>query len=270
MKNFALIPSLLLAITLIGAPLGAFAATASGSFDQTSLTTSTTKPTIEGSAENVKTVRITLADANGKSVYKSGTIKVKNGEWAKKIPKKLKEGNYAVTLYGSKISSSTALASSTLAVLGKGETGGSVSVSMIPLLFGGNALHGVSIPVAYVKVSNTGTASTSISGFNLTENGSAPDDVVIGFSTSDDKGASRTTIGGTEGSTQFKKGAAFVPLAGTIGPKQFRIYTIKAILSKNSGSYYGTKLMINVVSVATGAKVSGIMPLRGTTWTLVY
>ncbi|HRH24531.1 MAG TPA: hypothetical protein PK109_03000, partial [Candidatus Paceibacterota bacterium] len=83
-------------------------------------------------------------------------------------------------------------------------------------------------------------------------------------------GGSRTTIGGLESTKQFKNGSAYVPLAATIGPKQFRIFTIKALVSQYSGSYYGKQLKINVASVDSKASVTGIFPMLGTTWTLVY
>lgn len=265
--------SIALALLVAGTP--ALAATsATGAFDAGTLTTSVTKPTITGTVLGAKTARVVIEDGKGKSVSKSGTLKIKNGTWSYKVSKSLKAGDYSVSLYAPKLGNRYLIATSTLTVLPKGSagsaSGGTLSASMLPLLFGGNAVHGASVPVAYVKITDTGTASSSISGITLSENGSAPDDVVIGFSTNDDKGGSRTTVGGAEGTLEFKNGTAFVPLAATIGPKQFRIYTIKAILSNMSGISYGKKLMINVASIGTSAKVSGTFPLVGTTWTLVY
>ncbi|HEX5774842.1 MAG TPA: hypothetical protein VFY28_02685 [Candidatus Paceibacterota bacterium] len=148
-------------------------------------------------------------------------------------------------------------------------TGGSVSVSPIPLLSGGTASAGASVPVAYIKVLNNSREAATIEGFTLVQNGSADTDVVIGFATNDDKGGSRATIGGNEGNTPFDDGEAFVPLEDTLVAGEFRIYTIKALLSRLFGSDAGRTLMLDVDSIRTnGADVFGAFPIRGTVWTL--
>ncbi|HRH24509.1 MAG TPA: Ig-like domain-containing protein, partial [Candidatus Paceibacterota bacterium] len=179
-----------------GLPIEAFAA-GSGAIDASTLTTKDTTPALTGTASGVSKVRILVENGTGKDMYKSNALKVKDGKWRATVSKKLPVGNYTVTLYGPKGVSKNTLAKKTLSILPAngatlaGGTGGSLSVSPILLLTGGNVAHGGSVPVAYVKVSNTGSASTTINGFTLTENGSAPDDVVIGFTTNDDKGGSR-------------------------------------------------------------------------------
>lgn len=241
-----------------------------GAIAESSLSTDDTTPKISGNASRTKVVQVTVDDANGDRVYKSKNLKIKRGKWEATVSKALPVGTYEVTLYGDPKLKLNTLATSTLSILPKGTTAnaGSLSVSMVPLLMGGNAAAGSSVPVAYVKLVNTSSATTTITGFRLSENGSAPDNVVIGFTTSDDKGGSRTTVGGTEGTTQFKNGIATVPLNATLAPGQLRIFTIKAILSRTSGSSSGTQLMINVAGVVTGAGVKGAFPIRGTTLTL--
>lgn len=148
-------------------------------------------------------------------------------------------------------------------------TGGSVSVTSVPLLFGGSAGPGSSVPVAYIKVLNNSNEAASIEGFTLEQNGSADTDVVIGFATNDDKGGLRTTIGGNAGDTQFEDGEAFVPLKDTLAAREFRIYTLKAILGTFASSEIGRTLMLDVDSITTsGADVYGTFPIRGTTLTL--
>lgn len=252
------------------------AVTAEGSFDQSSLVTNSPKPTISGEADGTKSVRLMIdgQGANSDVHFKSKTIRVKRGDWDAKITKSLPVGTYLVTLEGHKDLELGTLATGTLIVLGKGQTattGGSLSVSPVPLLFGGNAAPGSSPAVAYIKVSNPGRSAASLSGFTLRQNGSAPTSAVIGFSTSDNLGGSRTTLGGTEGTRVFgSDGTAFVPLTAVIEPGQFRIFTLKAILSRSSGSWAGRNLMIDVASVNTTAATSGFFPMRGTTLTLTY
>lgn len=148
--------------------------------------------------------------------------------------------------------------------------GGEVSVSSIPLLTGGAASLGASVPVSYIKVYNPSTEPALINGFTLVQNGSADTDVVIGFATNDDKGGSRATIGGTEGTKLFTDAEAFVPLKAVIGAGKFSIFTIKAQLSRVASGDIGKSLMLDVASIDTGAKVHGAFPIRGTTWTLNF
>jgi len=145
----------------------------------------------------------------------------------------------------------------------KPAAGGTLSVSQLPLLAGGSAAPGASVPVAYIKVSNPGTAATSLAGFSLKQSGSAPTDVITSFATNDDKGGSRATA-----KAEFEGKEAFVPLQATVAPGQTRIFTIKAQLASGSGASAGKQLMLDVASVDTGASARGAFPIRGTTWTL--
>ncbi|MBU2104016.1 hypothetical protein KJ848_02315 [Patescibacteria group bacterium] len=147
---------------------------------------------------------------------------------------------------------------------------GVLSLSSIPLLSGGTAARGASVPVAYIKVENTSNEAAKINGFTLAQNGTASTDVVIGFATNDDKGGSRSTIGGGENDSVFDGREAFVPLSAVINAKSFRIFTLKSILSANSSGEAGKTLKLDVNSVDSGADVYGFFPIRGTTWTLGF
>lgn len=243
------------------------------SIDEDTLATDNAKPTISGEAAGAKSVRLEITDEKGKTVFKSKTIRTKRGEWDVRVTKALKDGTYDVTLFGDKSAEIDAIATGTL-VVGDGSTsasnsstkkGGMLSVSSLPLLSGGNAGAGASVPVAYIKVSNPGKDAASIDGFTLKQNGSASTDTVLSFSTNDDKSGSRYT---TSGSGLFKNGSSFVGLPATIPPGQFRIFTIKANLSSTSGMSAGQTLMLDVASVRSGATLGGSFPIRGTTWTL--
>lgn len=276
--NLRTLSTLALIAFVFVSPLAVRAAS-DGDFDESSYTTTNARPTFTGEAEGVSSVRILIEDGKGKDIYRSGKLKVRDDAWKARPNKALKVGNYTVTLYGPRGVKKETLATTTLTITPKGgataassggKTSGALTASLVPLLMGGQASSGATVPVMYLKLSNPGSAPASIEGVRLTENGTAPDSVVIGWTTNDDKGASRTTVGGTEGSTQFKSGVAYVPLAATIPAGGFRIYTIKAILSAYSGSYFGKTLAIDVASVTSAAKISGTFPIRGTTFTLVY
>jgi hypothetical protein len=144
----------------------------------------------------------------------------------------------------------------------------SFSVSEIPLLSGGYAVPGSTIPVQYVKLVNTSSETTTLPGIWLQQDGSAPVSSIIGFSFVDDKATLRGGTGGTEGVTPFQNGLAFIPLDATFAPGQFRIFTIKALVSKNISASYGSTLMIDVAKIDTKGLVAASIPVRGTTWTL--
>ena len=253
------------------------AAKATATIDAASLaTTNKTKASLTGDATNVKTVRVLIENSAGKRLFKSKALKVKNDHWKVTASKKLADGTYKVTVYDAKDKKQATLASGTLTVGVKGATStsgtkssGLISVDALPLLSGGAANMGASVPVAYLKVQNTSGSAVSLEGFTLKQNGSASGDSVIGFSTSDDKGGSRATIGGTEGAKQFKSGLAFVPLKATIENGTVRIFTIKATLSKTVTADLGKQLFLDVAGVTTNGSVKASYPIRGVAWTLI-
>ena len=243
------------------------------SIDEDTLQTNDAKPTISGEAIGAKSVRLLITDENGKKAFKSKTIRTKRGEWNARVTKSLKDGSYDVTLFGNGNAEINSIATGTL-IVGEGSTsasnsstkkGGTLSISSIPLLSGGSAAAGASVPVAYIKVANPGKDAASIDGFTLKQNGSASTDSIVSFLTNDDKSGSRYT---TSGTGLFKNGSTFVGLPATIPPGQFRIFTIKANLNTSSGMSAGQTLMLDVTSVTSGAALGGSFPIRGTTWTL--
>lgn len=246
---------------------------ADATIDKKSLSTEGSKPTLTGTASGTKTVRVIIRSSNGKNtLYTGKDVRVKRGKWEVKVPKEFEDDTYKVEILGTKGVKLNTVATDTLTI-GKIVAGSSssFSVSMIPLLFGGTATAGSSVPVTYLKVTNTSKETSTMNGIVLKQNGSAPVSSVIGFSTSDDKGGSIATIGGTEGSTPFgKSGTAFVPISASFAPGQFRIFTIKALLSKSTAASTGKNLMLDVASLDTDGAVAGLFPVRGTTWTLSY
>lgn len=148
--------------------------------------------------------------------------------------------------------------------------GGSLAVSALPLLSGGIADSGKSVPVAYIRVSNPGSVRAAIDGFTLTQNGSAPVESVIGFSTSDDKGGSRASYGGEEGAELFDGDEAFIPLEAIIEPQQVRIFTIKALMSSEASGKKNSALTLDLTAVDSTADIFGSFPVRGVTWTLSF
>ncbi|KND49664.1 MAG: hypothetical protein AB203_01095 [Parcubacteria bacterium C7867-008] len=240
--------------------------------DTSSLSNASTKPTITGTASGTKVVRVVISDKNGDdTIFTSKDVKVKGGKWSLKLTKSLDTGTYSIAVYGEKRYKLNMLAKGTLGVGVKGSSGtvsgtSTISASMLPLLTGGSTGPTSSVPVAYLKLVNTGSAPATLSGVSLRQNGSAPTASVVGFTTVDDKALNRTTVGGTEGSAVFKNGLAYVPLTGTIAPGQIRIYTVKALLSRTLVA--GSTLMLDVQSVDTSSTVNGALPIRGVTWYL--
>lgn len=272
-KIFTRVAVLSIAGLLLSAiPAAVSAATPSASFDEETLTTTSTKPKLMGEAEDVRSVRLVIENEDGKRVFRSREVKIDtDGEWKIRVTKKLKKGEHEVSLVGPKSTEYAVLATDTL-VIGdsKKDTkkstdkkAGTVYMSSLPLLTGGTATAGASVPVAYVKVGNPSKDTVTLSGFTLKQNGSANVNAVSSFSTNDDKGGSRATV-----ASAFKNGESFVPLAATLAPGEVRIYTIKANLSSNLSAYAGSTLMLDVVDAETSATNSTTFPIKGTTWTL--
>lgn len=271
-KIFTRVVVLGIAGLVMGAiPATVSAATPDASFNEETLTTTSTKPKLEGEAEDVRSVRLIIENEDGKRVFRSREVKInKDGEWKIRVTKKLKKGEYEVSLIGPKSTDYEVLATDTLVIGDKKDLkknsdkkAGTVYMSSLPLLMGGTGTAGASVPVAYVKVGNPSKDTVTLSGFTLKQNGSANVNAVSGFSTNDDKGGSRATV-----ASAFKNGSSFVPLSATLAPGEVRIYTIKANLSSNLSAYAGTTLMLDVVDAETSATNSTTFPIKGTTWTL--
>jgi hypothetical protein len=49
-----------------------------------------------------------------------------------------------------------------------------------------------------------------------------------------------------------------------------KLFTIKATLTSNLTPYLGQQLSIRVTGLDAGAKVNGLFPIAGTTWTLAF
>jgi hypothetical protein len=249
-------------------PASAYAATAS--FDEEDMVTTTTKPTITGEADDIEKLRLVVRNEDNKIVYKRD-VRVKEGEWKARIARSLKKGEYELSLYAGRSTRGEALATTDLTLESKskskkgGGNGTTLSVSSVPLLFGGTARANTSVPVAYIKVVNTSTKDSAIEGFTLTQHGSAPTSVITGFATSDDKGGSRTTV-----AAPFKGTNVYVPLQAAFAPGQMRIFTIKAMVGMNAITNIGSQLMLDVASVDSSAGIKGTFPIPGTTWTLGY
>lgn len=220
------------------------------------------KVSLSGRADNIKALRVDVK--RGNDTVASSKVKAKRDKWQLTLKNRLDDGTYDVVVFGAEGDlRNQELARGTLRSGKVPAT--TLSASPISLLFGGTARAGTATPVAYVQLRNTGVAPATISGFDLRQNGNAPNASVIGFTTADDKGGSLSTVTGT-----FQNGTVFVPLAATILPGQFKIFTLKALVAGNAGAFSGTQLRIDVDGVRTDATVTGLFPMRGTTWTLAY
>ncbi|QQR82780.1 hypothetical protein IPJ70_01575 [Candidatus Campbellbacteria bacterium] len=143
-------------------------------------------------------------------------------------------------------------------------------IESVPLLSGGTAHAGTSVPVSYLYIRHTGKENAKLEGFWVKQNGSASTKAVIGFTSVDDKEIVHGSIGGNEGTAPFKDGSAFVPMNITFTPRQERLFTIRAVLTDDVSSYTGTQLKIDVTGIESNAQEKGTFPIRGTTWTIAY
>jgi hypothetical protein len=252
---------------------------------ESTLEATSSRPTIRGEVSGARSVQVVLRkEGSSKTYYTSKIVKVKRDAWSLKIPKKLADGEYDVEVYCPKVRRGESIAEGELEVATKAagkkvssskssskadaKSSTELSLTSIPLLMGGEAEGGESVPVAYLKVTNTGNVDVDIEGFWVKQNGTASTKSVIGFQTVDGKGQSRVTTDGDRGDAPFEDNVAFAKADGTIAAGQYQLYTIKAILADSLGSAVGKSLKIDVTGVDGVAKVSAKFPIKGTTWTL--
>ncbi|HWU24264.1 MAG TPA: hypothetical protein VN086_00750, partial [Candidatus Paceibacterota bacterium] len=234
------------------APVAAQASTSSsasstvkntGSFDaDTLLVDSGEKAYLTGTSTAAKVRVIVTASSTDMRAYKTGSTNVRDGSWHLRVNKKLADGTYTVSLYQDVRGKLTLLTQNTLYV---GVSPVTLKVVPIPLLAGGRAAPGSTVPISYLEVVNQSDATTTIAGFWVQEDGTAPVNSIIGFSSVDDKGNYRVSTGGIEGKTPFMNGKAYVPSGAVIAPHQMKLFTIKAQLSAYAAQYAGTSLMLN-------------------------
>ncbi len=246
-----------------------------GSIATTSLTSQTSKPTITGKISGVKTIQLKIyKEGSTKAYFSSSVVKVKNGSWKTKILKKLPDGNYIVNVLGEKNMALNTIVSGKIhigsGVAGSGKSSAILVVESVPLLGGGTIQSGATAPVSYLQVINIGKEIAQVKGFWVKQNGSAPTESIIGLTIVDDTESARGSIGGTEGAVLFKNGSALVPIDASLLPGQMRLFTIKAVLTKNLTPYLGRELKIIVTSMDTTASVKSQFPIYGTTWTFVH
>ncbi|MES2059512.1 MAG: peptidoglycan-binding domain-containing protein [Patescibacteria group bacterium] len=217
--------------------------------------------------------------AKDKTIYPTGQVTGKFGPQTKSavanfqskngLPAVGRAGPKTIALINSKINGSSAAAPAPIvpAPVSSLPDVSTLSVKLVPLLAGGVAHLGSSVPVAYLQVSNVGKQTATLNGFYLNQSGSLPTSAVIGFTALDDKGIQHGTVGGAEGFATFVYGKAFAPASTVFAPGETKLFTIRATLSANA-SYIGGTLVLNILSVDTNVSQKGAFPIAGTTWTV--
>ena len=244
----------------------------SGGFATSTLLTASSRSLLSGKAIGAKSVQVKIYKEGTTSVlYTSNVIKVsKNGTWKTKVTKKLKNGTYDVVLLGNKKALLNTIASGTLSVgtttsaTGKSDT--IIVVVPVPLLAGGIARSGATIPLSYLQVVNLGKVSTTIHGFTIKQNGSTNIDAITALTVSDDSKLLHGSVTKNDGSLVFKNGSAVVPIEAVLAPDQMRLFTLKAVLASTLTQYAGTQLKMDIVGVTTSALLKNTFPVRGVVW----
>ena len=251
-----------------------------GSLSISAAEVNTSKLAISGTAVGAKTVRVLVrSDETGKTIF-SKTVRVSKDTWKMKTVKKVANGEYSFEISTKKgrvvrgpVAPTTNLGGTIKIGTDTNSQASSAStfvVGSVPLLSGGIARAGTSVPVSYLQVTNTGSATAYLTGFWVKQNGNASVKSVIGLTTVDDTGTIRDGVVGAQGTTPFKSDLGFAPINATFAPGQMRLFTIKAVLGNNPGTSLGKQLVIDVESVETKSSTLGPFPIRGTTWTIAY
>jgi hypothetical protein len=232
---------------------------------------------LKGEVTGEKSVRVVVQKVgSSKPEYTSGTTKVSRGMWKVTVPKKLSSGTYNVKLVGTKHVDQDIIATTTLRV-GKGkETQTSnttqkttLAVSSIPLLAGGVARPGTTVPVAYLQMTNVGKETLTLTGIGVTARGTAPTALFSTLSTVDGTGSIRSMTDASKSGKLFTNGKSMVPVSSiTFAPGQMRLFTVKVALSETAASTPGTTIIMDVNSLETNASVRATLPIRGATWVI--
>lgn len=141
-------------------------------------------------------------------------------------------------------------------------------VSNVPLLSGGIAYPGASVPVAYLQVQNTGANTATVRGIMLAQRGSASTDAMIGLSVIDDKGLSVAFTGGGAVSAPFAGSEATARMEASIAPGQRRLFTVRAMMAPVLSSFRNSSIILDVTGIESDAPVTAAFPIRGTVWSI--
>lgn len=241
-----------------------------GSFTQSSLATKSTRPTVTGEIKGSRTVQIEIYKEEGaKPFFTSKIIKVKNGKWRARVTKTLPKGEYIVALKGEKKVDLNIIATSTLTIGSTAQASATTFVfESVPLLNGTVARSGTIVPISYLQVINIGKSEGKVESFSIKQNGSALTSSVVGFTVSDNRSPAVTIAGSYLKPIVFKNGLATIPVDMPIAAGEMRLLTIKAMIAPFSMENFTKQLKLDVAAVATNGAERGVLPIRGTTWTI--
>lgn len=246
-----------------------------GTIASSSLTAVSHTPTITGTASGTKSILLKIyKEGDARVLYKSKAVHVKNGVWSTKVTKSLKEGVYTVELLSSKKSPLIdTLATSSLTITKKTQaiktpvttpqSSTTFVVESVPLLIGGTAKKGMTVPVSYLQVINIGKTPGNVESITLKQNGSAPTNVVTELSVFNERGLLSTHTG-----LSFVNGVATIPVTIPLAAQEMQLLTLKATLAPELSMNVGKQMKLDVTSVATNGAMQSVFPIRGTTWTL--
>ncbi len=196
-------------------------------------------------------------EASGKAIPQSGFFQV--------TPSTTTTYSYTFRSGGSSVTCSATLTVGNAVSAPQGPT--NLSVQSVPLLSGGVALPGASVPVSYIQVRNTGTAGALLKGLWIRERGTAPEASVASITTVDDKGVTMHTS--TNGSV-FTNGRAYATTNSYFVPGQLRLFTVRAQMAPSLSNYRGTQLRLEIDGIDTDASTTSTFPIAGTAWSIQY
>lgn len=234
------------------------------------LANTSSKPTFSGTAEGLKKVSLSVfKEGAKKAVFVKKNVSVKNGKWTVKTSKPLATGTYEVRLMNGDTMLDTAdltVGSSTKNKDDKAvaKSNGVLKVGMIPLGIGGTSRAGGSVSAALVEVRNTGTEAVTVTGFRVSQRGTASTNAIVELSSKDDKGM---TSASTKAS--WKSNATVAPANAVIAAGGVKLFTVKALLG--ASAMPGTTVILDVTGIESNAKTaSGTFPIRGNQFDVTY
>ena len=253
-----------------------------GDFDEGTLHTTASRTTIKGTVEGTKTVQLIISkEEGGKPLFKSKSLRVKDGKWSSRITKQLTEGEYVVMLLGDKKAKLNVIATDTFTIGDEFKDEGpegdetessdtTLVIESIPLLNGGKTGVNMNVPISYFQAINIGTNIGTVEKVAVRHTGTAPTSAIVGFTITDDQSLTNVAYIPKDPKTLFKNGVATIPVDAAIGGRQMRLFTVRALLSPTAFAYYGKQFQLSIVEVDMNAKQRATLPLPGVWWTIGF
>lgn len=145
-----------------------------------------------------------------------------------------------------------------------------IRVATIPLLSGGSVAAYGSVPLTYLQIANLGKNVAELTGFTVTQTGTADDALISKLTVINDKGAIIGSLEASAGDSVFEDKETRMGAALRIAPGAVQVVTIRALIGETVSRDIGTRISLGVTAVESNEviEVKGLFPIYGVSWTV--